>query len=210
MPEHFSLLAFSLLMLGAQFSPGPDMLLLTRNALLQSQRAALLTVLGIALGLAVHCTLILGGVAVMLARSPVAFTVLRVAGGLYLGWLGTSLLVSIRRIPNQDVVGKSAGPVLTARGAFAQGLLTNLLNAKAILFLLATLTAFHPTGSPGWRKWALGGIVIGQAVVFWSLFVLALNWSPVRTFFVRRAAWVNGFFGVLLLIAALAALWPWQ
>jgi threonine/homoserine/homoserine lactone efflux protein len=209
MPDKLSLLAFGLFMLGAQFSPGPDMLLLTRNALLHSRGAALLTVLGIALGLAVHCTLILGGVAVVLARSPTAFTILRVAGGIYLAWLGIHLLSSVRRTGSRDTAEVPGELALSARGAFAQGLLTNLLNAKAILFLLATLTAFHPAGSPWWRKWALGGIVIGQAVVFWSLFVLALNWTPVRTFFVRRAGWVNGFFGVLLLIAALAALWPW-
>jgi threonine/homoserine/homoserine lactone efflux protein len=209
MSPDLSLLAFSVLMLGAQFSPGPDMILLTRNALVHSRGAALLTVCGIVLGLAIHCTLILGGVSVVLARSPAAFGVLRVSGAIYLGYLGVRLLAQALRSAT-TAEGKTVAAALSGREAFTQGLLTNLLNAKAILFLLATLTAFHPPGAPPWRKWALAGIVIGQAVFFWSLFVLALNWAPLRTFFLRRARWIDGVFGVLLIIAAVAAISSWR
>ncbi|MGI8601727.1 MAG: LysE family translocator [Verrucomicrobiales bacterium] len=207
MSQDLSLLTFSLLMLGGQFSPGPDMLLLTRNALLHSRRAALLTVCGIALGLLIHCALILGGVAVVLEKSPAAFTVLRFGGAAYLVYLGIRLLLGARR-GEKPIAPAHSNIELKARSAFIQGLLTNLLNAKAIVFLLATLTAFHPLESAPLRKWALGGIVVGQALLFWSLFVCALNWPPLRTFFVRRAPAVNTFFGIFLLIAALAAVWP--
>jgi threonine efflux protein len=209
MSPDLSLYAFSALMLGAQFSPGPDMILLTRNALVHSRGAALLTVAGIALGLAVHCALILGGVAVVLARSPAAFNILRGAGAVYLAYLGVCLLRKALK-PSAPSDGSVATAALTRREAFIQGLLTNLLNAKAILFLVATLTAFHPPGAPPWLKWALAGIVVGQAVFFWSLFVLALNWSPLRSFFLRRGRWIDGVFGVLLIVAAVAAGLSWR
>jgi threonine/homoserine/homoserine lactone efflux protein len=203
-----SLFAFSVLMLGAQFSPGPDLLLLTRNAVMHSRGAALLTVCGIAIGLAVHCVLILGGVAVVLERSPALFGALRVAGAIYLAYLGLRLLARAVR-PATKAGGAAIDAALSRREAFLQGLLTNLLNAKAILFLLATLTAFHPPGAPPGRKWALAGIVVGQAAFFWSLYVLALNWSPLRSFFLERGRWIDGLFGVLLIAAAVAAISYW-
>lgn len=199
-----SLLAFAGLMLVAQFSPGPDMILLMRNALLHSRAAALLTVCGISLGLCVHCALILGGVAVLLKGSPLAFTLLRALGVLYLGWLGSRMIWSVRS--GGGGAAPVAGPALGGAEAFLQGLFTNLLNAKAVLFLLAALSAFLPAHAPPWRPWALGAIVVGQALVFWSLFVLALRWSPVRQFFTRRARAMHGLFGGLLILTAIAGL----
>lgn len=199
-----TLVAFGAFMLVAQFSPGPDMLLLMKNALNHSRRAALLTVVGIAVGLTVHCSVILGGLALMLERSPWTHTWIQRLGGLYLCWLAVKLLRSLRRETAGGVALHRVTP-LADGAAFSQGLFTNLLNAKAILFLVATLARFHHAGSPPWMAWALGGIVIGQALLFWALFVLALQWTPVRTIFLRHQFGMNALFGALLLVAGLSA-----
>jgi len=201
------LLSFSLLLWAAQFSPGPDMLLLMKNAVGHARAAAIGTVVGIACGLGVWCVVILSGLAVVLRRSPEWFTGLRMAGGLYLGWLGIRLLVSLR----QPAGSSSAGPSVVALGfggGMVQGLTTNLLNVKAALFLIGSLAAFHPPGSPPWLKWALGGIVLGQAIVGWSVFVCLLGWRPVQSWFLRRQRPWNAAFGILLLAAGAAAMWP--
>jgi threonine/homoserine/homoserine lactone efflux protein len=200
------LLTFSLLMWAAQFSPGPDMLLLLKNAVGHSRTAALGTVAGIACGLVVWCALILSGLAVVLRESPQAFTLLRVGGGMYLMWLGIRLLLSLRRAPAGAAEPADAPAALGFRGGFAQGLTTNLLNAKAALFLIGSLAAFHPPGSPPWLKWALGGIVLVQAAAGWSAFVCLLGWAPVRTWFLRRQRPWNAAFGVLLVVAGAAAM----
>ena len=201
------LLTFSLLMWAAQFSPGPDMLLLLKNAVGHPRAAALGTVAGIACGLVVWCALILSGLAVVLRESPQWFTVLRVGGGLYLMWLGARLLLSLRQAPAAAAVDAGVPAALGFRGGFAQGLTTNLLNAKAALFLIGSLAAFHPPGSPPWLKWALGAIVLVQAAAGWSAFVCLLGWAPVRTWFLRRQRPWNAVFGVLLLVAGAAAMW---
>lgn len=210
-PVSVELLTFSLLMWAAQFSPGPDMLLLMKNAVGHSRAAALGTVAGIACGLVVWCALILSGLAVVLRESPTLFSLLRVAGGVYLLWLGGRLLLSLRRTPAAD--GSAAVPAAPAalgfRGGFAQGLTTNLLNAKAALFLIGSLAAFHPPGSPPWLKWALGAIVLAQAATGWSAFVCLLGWAPVRTWFLRRQRPWNAVFGVLLVVAGAAAIGSW-
>lgn len=203
----FDLLTFSLLLWAAQFSPGPDMLLLLKNAVGHSRAAALGTVAGIACGLAVWCVLILSGLAVVLRESPQLFVWLRLAGGLYLIWLGVRLLLSLRQSNSAAAPHGQAPSTLGFRGGFVQGLTTNLLNAKAALFLLGSLAVFHPPGSPPWLKWALGAIVLGQAAAGWSAFVCLLGWAPVRTWFLRRQRPWNAAFGVLLIAAGLAALW---
>ncbi|MFN0127858.1 MAG: LysE family translocator [Verrucomicrobiales bacterium] len=201
----FELLTFSLLMWAAQFSPGPDMLLLMKNSVGHSRVAALGTVAGIVCGLAVWSALILSGLAVVLRESPQAFALLRTIGGFYLAWLGGRLLWSLRRpAGTAGQPGTGAGS-LGFRGGFAQGLTTNLLNAKAAMFLIGSLAAFHPPASPAWLKWALGAIVLGQAAIGWSAFVCLLGWRPVRTWFLRHQRPWNALFGVLLIAAGVAA-----
>jgi len=203
-----NLLAFSALMWAAQFSPGPDMLLLMKNAVTHSRAAALGTVAGIVCGLGLWCLLILSGLAVVLRESPQMFVVLRVLGGLYLVSLGARLLLSLRHQPGLADGGDWSLAALGFRGGFGQGLTTNLLNAKAALFLLGSLAAFHPPGSPPWMKWALGGIVLAQAAAGWGGFVCLLGWAPVRTWFLRWQRPWNAVFGTLLLAAGVAAAWP--
>jgi len=203
-----NLLAFSALMWAAQFSPGPDMLLLVKNAVTQSRAAALGTVVGIVCGLAFWSALILSGLAVVLRESPQLFTLLRILGGSYLLYLGIRLLLSLRHRPETGAAATGSAAALGFRGGFGQGLTTNLLNAKAVLFLLGSLAAFHPPGSPPWLKWALGAIVLGQAATGWGGFVCLLGWPPVRTWFLRWQRPWNAVFGILLLAAGLAAAWP--
>lgn len=200
------LLAFSALMWAAQFSPGPDMLLLIKNTLAHSRRAGLGTVLGIVCGLCAHCTVVLGGLAAALQSHSTVFHAMRFAGGLYLIYLGSRLLHDTWKTPapsrEQPITA-----ALSFRGAFMQGLLTNLLNVKAVLFLMGALAVFHPLGSPEWLKWALGGIVLVQALLGWSLFVWLLGWPPLRLWFLRWQRPWNAVFGIFLITAGLAAWW---
>ena len=201
------LLAFSAVMWAAQFSPGPDMLLLLKNAVTQSRAAALGTVAGIVCGLGLWCALILSGLAVLLRETPGLFQWLRIAGGAYLVWLGVRLLLSVRAPSHRRRAPSGDCSALGFGGGFMQGLTTNLLNAKAVLFLLGSFAVFHPPGSPPWLKWALGGIILGQAAVGWSLFVCLLGWPPLRTWFLRWQRPWNAVFGVLLVAAGMAAVW---
>ncbi len=197
-------LAFSLVMLLGQFSPGPDMLLLMRNALSLPLRTALCTVTGIATGLAVHTSLALGGVSLLLRNSPGAARALGIAGGLYLGWLAFRLLRSawnpatVRLSPDSSAI--------SPRDAFLQGLLTNLLNPKAVIFLASVLAAMLGPDPSTTRKLAFWAIVIGQALVFWSLFVRILQIPPVRRAYLAAERGWNAAFGIALAVVAIRAL----
>jgi threonine efflux protein len=195
---------FSLLMLAAQFSPGPDMLLLIRNALAHPMRAGLFTVLGIAAGLAVHLTAVLTGVALAVKESRVLFPALLLAGGTWLCWMALQL-IRTRPEPPDPTAGDQRLP-LSDGAAFLQGLLTNLTNAKAVLFL-ATVVLAWLGASPSWnRKAAAAVIILGQALLFWSLFVLALQHPVVRRGWHKTARPLHLLFGLGLLALGLGAL----
>jgi threonine/homoserine/homoserine lactone efflux protein len=201
-------LAFGVIMLLAQFSPGPDMLLLLKNAVNHPLRAGLLTVCGIVVGLCVHTTLALTGLAVIFRESPVAARILGTGGGLYLAWLAFQLVRSVFQKRSGEVLAARASGVETPlpdRAAFLQGLITNLLNPKAVLFLLSVLTANIGPDSSLSRKLAFGSIIIGQALVFWSLFVWLLKRPPVRALYLASERPLNLLFGLGLAFWAVTA-----
>ncbi len=195
-------------MLAAQFSPGPDMMMLLKNAVTHPLRAGLFTVLGIAAGLCVHLTAILLGLAVVFQTYPMAARVLGIGGGLYLAWLSWQLLRSVLRAPDaEQKAARANGPEtpLPDRAAFAQGMITNLLNPKAILFLLGVLSPALQEDSGAARKLAFAGIIIGQALVFWSLFVWLLKRRTVRDLYLAAERPLNLAFGLGLLGWAVTA-----
>jgi threonine/homoserine/homoserine lactone efflux protein len=80
------------------------------------------------------------GLGSLLAASETAYNLLRIAGALYLAWLGLNLLLRPGR-------GKLAEPALAAGGRwFRRGLLTNLLNPKVGVFYVSFLPQFIPPG----------------------------------------------------------------
>ncbi|MDQ2952372.1 MAG: LysE family translocator [Chloroflexota bacterium] len=125
-------------------SPGTDMALVARVTVSHGRRAALLTTLGICSGLLVHAAASALGLSVILATSAEAFTLVKLAGAIYLGYLGIrSVRDSFRR------ASPAAGTRAAKSGAsFLQGLLNNVLNPKVAVFYLTFLPQFiDPAGS---------------------------------------------------------------
>jgi threonine/homoserine/homoserine lactone efflux protein len=131
--------------------PGPDMALVTRNALRSGARAASLTAFGAGSGILVWAAASALGVAVLLERAAVAFTVLKLAGAAYLLYLGLHTLVgSFRKASFPVAAGAHPDPeYLARRTAFRQGFLGNLLNPKAAVIFVTILPQFvRPGDSP--------------------------------------------------------------
>jgi threonine/homoserine/homoserine lactone efflux protein len=132
-------------------TPGPDTALVTRNALLAGKRAASFTTLGIGAGSIIWALASVLGIAALLEKSVVAFTVFKFVGAAYLGYLGLRSLIASFRGGRQALV-TTAAPQATQLGkpaAFRQGLLNNLLNPKAGAIFATALPQFiSPDDSP--------------------------------------------------------------
>jgi len=129
-------------------TPGPDTALVTRNALLAGRRAASFTTLGIGAGSVIWALASVLGIAVLLERSVVAFTICKFVGAAYLGYLGLrSLIASFQGNKQADATTLAPQAAqLGERVAFRQGLLNNLFNPKAGAIFATALPQFISPG----------------------------------------------------------------
>ena len=89
MTELIAVITITLL---AVISPGPDFAMVTRNSLMLSRRAGMLTALGIGLGVLVHVTYTLVGVGLLIQQSLWLFNAIKLVGAVYLIYLGVKML----------------------------------------------------------------------------------------------------------------------
>lgn len=199
------LLAFAGVMALGQFSPGPDMLLLTRTALAEGARGGVRMALGIGTGLAVHATLAVGGTALLFQGAAWLRVTMRWLAAAYLLWLAWGLF---REWFVHFYSGsKEAEPVVRGRrSAYLRGLLCNLLNPKVLVFLAAVTAPFLAGDRPGWWAAAIWGIVVVQGWLLWSLWAMLLQWRPIRAGYRRAGPWIDGTFGLALAGLAVALL----
>ena len=150
-------------------APGPDTLLVTRNVFRRGRRGGLVTAAGTVTGLALWSVAAALGLSALLAASEVGYNVARVAGGLYLIWLGVQTLRSHGTAP---ATATEAAPLPMHR-AYLSGVLSNLLNPKIGVFFITFLPGFVPLGAPVGTTAALLGALF---VVETALWLLVLVW----------------------------------
>jgi threonine/homoserine/homoserine lactone efflux protein len=158
-----SLPAFVLAVLLISASPGPAMALIFRRAALRGLRAAVPTVLGLELGLYAWALFAGAGFATLVAASEVAYLVLRVVGAAVLLFLGIRALRTAWRERRSGGEGEPpvAVPVSGRRwwGAFAEGVVVQLANPKAAVFMIAFYPQFVPAEGPVFTTTALLGLL---------------------------------------------------
>ncbi len=136
--------------------PGPDTAVVTKNALVGGRRSGVAAAVGVSIGLVIWTMAAALGIATLLRASDVAFNALKIAGAVYLVWIGVQMLRA------QDPLGP--GTVSPAgRGhsmkALRQGLLSDLGNPKIAVFFTSFLPQFvQGHGSPFVPLLVLGGI----------------------------------------------------
>jgi threonine/homoserine/homoserine lactone efflux protein len=97
-----------LLGLALAATPGPDFLLMTRNALSQGKRFGFLTLLGNRCSLLIHISFALLGLSLILQQSVVLFTVIRLLGACYLIYLGIKKIMQLIRAQKSENGGRNA------------------------------------------------------------------------------------------------------
>lgn len=194
-------MAFAGIMALGQFSPGPDMILLTRTALKSGVRAGVEMALGIACGLTVHAAIAVGGWALAFERLPVLWHLLRWLAAGYLLWLAYRMFSEIIITRYGSTLRETEAGASTRR-PFMRGLLCNLLNPKVAIFLAAVCAPFLRGGRPEWWPFAIWGIVVGEAFVLWSLWAWLLQWKPLSSRYERAERWIDGAFAIALFALA--------
>ncbi|MDB4353955.1 LysE family translocator [Akkermansiaceae bacterium] len=186
--------AFALVMAIGQFSPGPDMLLLTRTALAEGLKAGWLMVAGIVTGLAFHATLAIGGMAVLLASGGLLSVLVKVCAAAYLFWLSWGLLRTSPTLEEEVVFAK--------RSSYFRGLFCNLLNPKVLVFFAGVVAPFLTPDHPTWWPVALWAIIVVEGLCLWCLWVWLLQTKKIRRAYRQAGRVIDLTFAVGLVLLA--------
>lgn len=171
MPSLDTLTAFLALAILLGYSPGPDNLFVLMQSAAHGRRAGFAVVLGLCTGIIGHTAAVALGLAAVLAASPLAFTLLKTAGALYLLYLAWGAWrAPAMPIPSGDQ--SSAPPAVPLMTLYRRGIVMNLSNPKVLLFFLALLPQFvvAERGPVALQLTVLGGMfILATLIAFGSI-----------------------------------------
>lgn len=170
-------LAFLAAALVIAVSPGPGAVLSMLTGLRYGYAAALRAIAGLQIALLLQLCVVALGLGAVLATSEAAFEVVKFAGAAYLIWLG----VQKWRSPPEPIGGDGEGlRVQSRRQLYAQGILVNLTNPKAIVFIAALVPQFIVPDQPQWPQFAIIGatMVAVDTMVMSCYALLATRFRP--------------------------------
>jgi threonine/homoserine/homoserine lactone efflux protein len=152
MPDLSTIALFALASLALTMTPGPDMALIASRSLGQGREAGFATLAGIQAGTYLHAVAAAFGLSQLFVVVPMAYDGVRWAGAAYLLYLAWASV----RSGGAAFAPTGVSPHLPLRRIFMQGLVTNLLNPKMVLFVLALFPQFMKPES---------GSIVGQTLI---------------------------------------------
>lgn len=149
--------------------PGLDTALVVRTAVVAGRRAGFATAVGISTGVLAWSVAAAVGVSALLAASRLAYDGVRLAGAVYLAWLGLSLLW-------RSWCGEGRAGRRSLLACWWRGTATNLLNPKIGVFYVAMLPQFIPAGAPHLLMGVLLGLVHdAEGIAWFTLLITAAH-----------------------------------
>ena len=174
----------------ACMSLGPDFVLVSQQSLGRGRAAGLLTALGIALGFGVHIVYSVFGLVTLVAQSAPLLTAVKIIGGLYLVYIGY-----------KGIRAKAGGGVLEIRAEKAarepvgktvwRGVLCNVLNPKAVVYMLSLFTVVLSPATPMWQMAVYGAWMTLMIFIWFALVALMLSVPAVSRRFSRFGHWID-------------------
>jgi threonine/homoserine/homoserine lactone efflux protein len=167
--------------------PGLDTAMVLRSAVSLGRRHGFATALGVSTGALIWGACAAVGVSALLAASTAAYTAVRIAGAVYMIWLGSRLLLRALRGAAGEPLAAAGSTSSRAIGrSWARGLLTNLLNPKIGAFYVAVLPQFIPAHDSHLAVGLLLAFVHDLEGLVWFTAII-LGTHSVRTLLTRRA-----------------------
>jgi threonine/homoserine/homoserine lactone efflux protein len=185
-------------------TPGQDTALTIRNTLLGGRRAGVFTVVGVISGQLTWALATSAGLSALILASETAFVALKVAGAVYLLYLGGRALVAAARSTDAGagasaVIDGDSSARLRPAIAYRQGVTSNLANPKVAVFFTSLLPQFVGGDASFFALFALGIVFAVMTLVWLSTYasVVAKAGDLLRRRTVRRA--IEGLTGSVLI-----------
>lgn len=187
--------------------PGPDFIYIAGRSSANGVKAGFIAATGICSGTVVHIMAAAFGLSAILATSATAFMVIKIAGCLYLLYIGFSMLLSKPTISNHTVVPSLNSGVWQI---FFQGFLTNALNPKVAFFFLAFVPQFINADSANKTQaflflgsiFAINALLLSLIIAWCAAYISKYfhNSSKLTLWIKRSAGSLFIYFGIKLIL----------
>ena len=182
-------------------SPGPDFVMVFRQSIQGGTRAGVWASLGVSLGIILHVSYCILGVALLLSRWPLFFIIMKYTAASYLFFIG---LQSIRNaslaVPDEMETSEAASDF---RRVIISGFLTNGLNPKATLFFLALFAVVIGEQTPIHVQIMYGVYLVVATFLWFALLSKLIGVRSIRSRFLKSGHWFERGMGVILIFLAL-------
>jgi homoserine/homoserine lactone efflux protein len=149
-------------------TPGPGSILVLATGLRYRYSVVFRALLGLELALLVHLGIVALGLGALLAASSTAFLAMKVIGAVYLVWLGIQ-----KWRATVEPVDTSQLHVTANKQLFRQGLLVNLTNPKAVIFIAALVPQFINANAPQLPQYLIiAATMVGVDVAIMTAYAL--------------------------------------
>lgn len=183
MSFYAQLLTITIIQLVAIMSPGPDFAIICRNSLVYSRRTGVYSALGISLGILVHVTYTLVGIGLIISKSIILFSTLKLLGAAYLIYIGYK---SLKAKPSRGINTLKSKQDLSRLQAIKIGFITNILNPKVTLFFFSLFTQVISPATP----------ISLRALYGLQMFVFTLGWFTTLAWAISHPIIKNRFLSV--------------
>ncbi|NBO20909.1 MAG: LysE family translocator [Rhodobacteraceae bacterium] len=190
-----SFLAVALLSLMAAVSPGPAVIMAARTGLTEGFRTGALLAAGIGLGAVIWAGAAMFGLKIIFTAAPAALTLLKLAGGAYLVWMG----IGLWRGAHQPIaMGDATTLPRHPADALWRGLATQLANPKPAVMFSAIFLGTLPADTPAWQYGALLAVVFCNETL-WNIAVARIfSLDRARRGYIRLKSTIDRVFGAAL------------
>lgn len=183
-------------------SPGPDFALVVKLATQESREAALASAVGISLAILLHTLLSLTGVSFLIRSSPTLFVMVQLVGASYLGWMGLGAIRatwSHWRAPIRTMNSQNMHLGIEPMKGFLQGLYTNLLNPKALVFFITLFSTLITPQITMTTKVAATLLLPILSVLWFSLIAILLSRPSIQARMLTAAPVINLITGLVFI-----------
>jgi len=182
-------------------SPGADFAVVVRNTLRGGKSIGVATATGIGLGLLVHITYTLLGVAFILAKSDLIFITIKYLGASYLLWLAFKSFQSKK--VKSNLSSEQPHIEMTTAQAIKQGFVVNVLNPKVTLFFVAIFTTTVSSKTSIGIQALYGVWICVYAALWFSLVAWSFSRQVILKWYQEHGHFIDWGMGcILVLIAA--------
>lgn len=197
MVDPVALLGLAAISLGMVLTPGPNMIYLISRTISQGRRAGMVSLLGVATGFGIYLLAAVIGLTAIFSLVPAAYTVLKIAGALYLLYLAWQ---AFRPGGKSPFAPEPVAPA-SRRRLYGMGLVTALLNPKIAILYVSLLPQFV---DPSRGDVAVQSLILGSTQIAISLTVnalIAVSAGGLAVFLRNRPKWMKAqraFMGTIL------------